>query len=72
VNAFEGDGGRERVGGGGAEEIGGGEREDGAEAFATGLEAVAHGFVQARRPGGGAREQGIERGFNAGGVGVKT
>jgi hypothetical protein len=72
VDAFEGDGGWERIAGGVVEELGGGEGENGTEAFAAGLKTVAHRFMKAGGPGRCGRQEKIEGGFDAGGVGGKA
>ncbi len=48
---------------------GGGEAENGADAFAARLEAVAHGFVESGRARAGEREELIEGAFDEGDVG---
>ena len=59
VDAFEGDGGGEGVVGV-AKLLRGGECEDGTEAFASGLDAVAHGGVEAAGDGGGGGQVAVE------------
>jgi len=71
VEALDRDGGGHRGVVVNAEKLRGREDEDGAEAFAAGLQAVAHRGVQAGGPGAGRRHEGVEAAFDASGEAVE-
>ena len=64
VDALDGAGEGEGLGGFAADDLGAGEADDGAEALAAGEDGVAHRLVDGGGLGGGGREVVIERGVD--------